>query len=120
MTDTSKTIRFKDRDIAIATPSGIQVAAWQRVATRFGEFGERSSAELTDEEASEFTDLINRLFRIVTSLFANQADKDWFEDQALDGGVTDEDLLDLLGKAFEGLRVNAEESAPTKKAARRQ
>lgn len=121
MTDTPKVVTFKDREIAIKAPSGIQVAAWNRVAARFGEFGNRENAELTEEEGEEFKGLLDRLFRIIASLFSNEADRQWLEDQALDGEVTDEDLLELFEKASEGLKGNAEKGAPAaKKAARRQ
>lgn len=119
MSDTVKTITFLERQITVKTPSGVQIAAWQRAADKFGEFGARENDELSDEEVDEFRGLLDKLFRIIVSLFKEQADKDWFEDQALEGNISDEDLLKMFTDATEGLKSDAEKGVPQKKAARR-
>jgi hypothetical protein len=117
MSDTVTTMPFKGRDVAVHTPSATQVAAWQRVADRAGKLG-LGEGELGEEEAAEFKTLLDRMFRIALSIFADAGDKVWFEEMCIDGEVTDQDLLDVFEKAMKRLSDDAPK-VPAKKVAKR-
>lgn len=104
--------------MSIRTPGGAQLATWNRVAKQAIEIGS-GEGELTDEEKEERATLLDRLLRIIMSLFRDQKDKDWLYDQLLDGEVTDEDLLDMFTQAADGITDGAKAKGPAKKAARR-
>lgn len=109
-----KPLEFRDRKIELKIPGSAQMMMWERTSRQFGKLAE-SDGEIDKEE---FRKALNRLASIVLSMFAQQQDKDWFEDEILEGNIVDNDLLEL----FNGIGTHLSEQAQgqtKKKAARR-
>ncbi|MGH9248993.1 MAG: hypothetical protein ACRD0W_05695 [Acidimicrobiales bacterium] len=121
MTDDEKTpagtvstpvLPYRDRTMILKVPGAAQLMMWQRVERQFGALVEKEG----DIEPDEYRKALHRLDQLVMSLFTDQADKDWLEDEVLEGNITDKDLLDLFGRMGEVIRA----AAPTpNRAARR-
>lgn len=119
MADDTTTITWRDRTIPIKLPGGMQLATWNRVAKQAAELG-GGEGELTEDEKTEMATLLDRLLRIILSLFANNADKEWLQDLLLDGEITDEDLLAMFSQMTDGMTDgDTAKKAPAKKAARK-
>lgn len=121
-TDKPTVATLLGRKVTIKHPGSMQLAAWNRTIKRFEPFTEDDkTGELSEEEREEFMTLLDRMYRMVMSILADEKDKDWLDDQMLDGNVTDESLKDFLKTAFKGLQDDAEDpakKAPAKRARR--
>jgi hypothetical protein len=98
-------VTFRGRNIKIKIPGGAQVMMWSRVASQFGKV-----AETEPVDKDEFRKVLDRLTRMVMSLFTSDDDKDWLEDQIIDGEIVDTDLLDLFKKIGSSIKALANES----------
>lgn len=100
------TITFKGRKIEVRSPGAAQAMMWSRVERQFRRLADRSEAG-EDIAMPEFRTALDRLARMVESMLASQEDKDWLEDEILDGSVVDKDLLDMFTKIGETLKAAA-------------
>lgn len=104
------TIEFRGRTMPVRFPTAEQLTVWNRTARRASEI---SGRDITNQEAAT---LLDRVLRIIQSVLDEQADRDWVEDQLLDGGLTlagDGGATDIISMTVELMRGQAEADAPT-------
>lgn len=107
-----KTVTFKGRKIRVRTPSPEQVMVWQRVLNQISDAGNN----VTGEEALS---MMNRARKIVDSILVDDRDKEWLDDQMLDGTMFFDDLGDLMVKSVKLLSKDAQQNGQGQSAARR-
>lgn len=71
--------------------------------------------ELSDEQRDRLVRNLGTLGKIVEQMIVKQDDRDWVEDEMIDGRVTAEDVFDVIRVA--GEKFNGTASAAAKKAA---
>ncbi len=81
---------FRDRQVRIVVPTPEALVVWRRVGRKLVDM---SATELTDAQRRELPQLLDRVVTMIASLLLDEADKDWLENELLNGG------LDLLGAA---------------------
>jgi len=113
---TERPITFEGREIWVKFPSGEQLTVWQRTLETL----QRDDIDgWTGDRAMK---AFGRLRRIIDSIILNQIDKDWLDDQWLDGTldiVKSSEILQLTIEAFRSDDNRATKRAATKKATRR-
>lgn len=94
-------ITFRGHELIVQRPSPEQLVVWRRVATRMTD-ALHTGQQVTNQEAAQ---LLDRGISVITSVIANRVDKDWLEDQMLDGVLTlvqAAEVLNLTIDAFTG------------------
>lgn len=117
-------IEFHGRMMWVRLPSPEQLLVWRRTVVRLQEL---NPASWTGDEVLT---ALERARRIVDSLLVHEADKDWLDDQMLDGKVTSRQTTEIITKAVEAFADadqegdnrearRAAKKTPAKKAARK-
>jgi hypothetical protein len=119
-------VMLLDREIYTRMPTPEQLLVWQRTVTRLTEAPVDASWT-----GSEVMNALERLRKIVDSLMVNRADRDWLDDQFLEGTLDFQRLAPFIAEVttafqeFAAAQVQehgtrAERRAkPAKKAARK-
>jgi hypothetical protein len=100
-------------------PNAAQLMTWSRMATEFGRIGQTPDDEEIDKK--QYQKALQRLGSIVFGVFEDEDDKDWLEDEILEGRVDDQGLLDLftsLGDQIQNFQEDDDSgnaTAPAKK-----
>lgn len=81
-------VMLRDREIFVRMPTPEQLLVWQRTVTRLTEAPVNASWT-----GSEVMAALERLRKIVDTMMVNRADRDWLDDQFLEG------TLDFKGLA---------------------
>lgn len=114
------TFTWRGRTMMLRIPSATQLMTWNRVAQEFGDIGKTPEDEEIDQD--RFKKALRRMGSIVFGMFASDEDKDWLEEQILEGEVEDRDLLEMfvtIGDALEATKDDKGGGKTVKKAARR-
>ncbi len=108
-----KTVTFQGRQIAVKCPTEEQIFAWERLLTKM--------ETMTKEAATIDTarTLLNRCNKIIDSVIADPADREWMEDGRLDGTVNMKDAAQIVIDALAAYEAELGRTAPTNRAARR-
>lgn len=107
--------RLAIRKMTVRMPGPEQLAVWQRTARRMAGVDPQA---LTSEEAMK---LLDRGLRVIQSVLVDAADRDWLEDQLLDGNTTLEEAAKIVTLAMDAFNDNgkaAPKTGPVKKARR--
>jgi hypothetical protein len=109
-----KTVTFGGRDLTVSMPTPEQLAVWQRTARRMTGV---DPATMTGEEAMK---LLDRGLKVIQSVLPNPDDRDWLEDELLDGNLTLEAAAGIVTAAVAAYRTNGgpPKTGPVKKARR--
>jgi hypothetical protein len=113
---TERPITFQGREIWVRFPSGEQLTVWQRTLQML----QRADTDGWDGE--KVMNAYSRLRRIIDSIILNKIDKDWLDDEWLDGRldmVQSAQIIQLTLEAFSTDDNRAAKRAATKKATRR-
>lgn len=102
-----KQVSFGGRDLTVSMPTPEQLAVWQRTAKRMTGV---DTANLTGEEAMK---LLDRGLRVIQSVLPDEADREWLEDELLDGNLTLEAAAGIVTKAVAAHNTNGKAAAPT-------
>jgi hypothetical protein len=117
--EAEREITFKERAIWVRVPSPEQLLVWKRTVSKL------QSADVDGWNGSQVMDALERTRKIIDSVLVHEVDKDWLDDQMLDGnlGLIDTaQIIQLTVEAFaEGDNREARRAAqkPAKKAARK-
>lgn len=110
-----RTLPFRGRNLSVSMPTPEQLAVWQRTAKRMT--GVDPDA-LTGPEAMK---LLDRGLKVIQSVLPEQDDRDWLEDELLDGALTLEQAAGIVTQAvaaFGNSNGKAPKAGPVKKARR--
>lgn len=112
---TTRKILFEGRELDVAMPGAEQLAVWQRTAKRMAGYDPNSG------DGPEAMKLLDRGMRVIESVLPGQDDRDWLEDQLLDGNLTLEKAAAIVTQTVEAFRDQPAngKARPVKKAARR-
>jgi hypothetical protein len=100
-------IPFQERIIEVTLPTEEQLTMYHRLSREFQALGRNGNADrLGLEEALRQLD---RATRLVQSVMLRQDDRDWLEDQMLEGRVKLTECTELLKEAFKELHKANEE-----------
>lgn len=101
------TLIFKDRSVEVMLPTQEQLTMYRRLSREFQALGRDGNADrLSLDEALRQLD---RAVRLVQSVLASDDDKEWIEDQLLEGKLTLMECTELLQEAFRRLhKANTE------------
>jgi hypothetical protein len=125
MTDAESTpkklpeVTWRGRTMRLKIPNAAQLMTWSRMATEFGRIGQTPDNEEIDKK--QYQKALQRLGSIVFGVFEDEDDKDWLEDEILEGRVDDQGLLDLftsLGDQIQNFQEDDDSgnaTAPAKK-----
>jgi hypothetical protein len=125
MTDAESTpkklpeVIWRGRTMRLKIPNAAQLMTWSRMATEFGRIGQTPDNEEIDKK--QYQKALQRLGSIVFGVFEDEDDKDWLEDEILEGRVDDQGLLDLftsLGDQIQNFQEDDDSgnvAAPAKK-----
>ena len=114
---TERAITFQGREIWVKFPSGEALTVWRRTLETL------QRTEDADWDGQRIMRAFDRLRRIIDSIILNQIDKDWLDDEWLDGRLTiveSAQIVQLTIEAFgagdnqEGRRVAAKKAARRK------
>lgn len=106
-------IEFRGRKIWVKMPRPEQLLVWQRVLKQL---------QTTEPSTgSEVMVLLERGRKVLDSILVNRADKDWMDDEMLEGTLTFQDVLPMINDAAEAFAQdgNHEERRAVKKAAKK-
>jgi hypothetical protein len=115
-------IEFQGRAIWVKMPGPEQLLVWQRTVTRL------QSADVTGWNGDQVMSAMERARKIIDSVILNQVDKDWLDDQMLDGAVRLQEASGLITQTVEAFaeddnrasrRAAAKKTVPAKKAVRK-
>jgi len=112
----SRPVDFYGRQVLVLRPTAEQIAVWQRVAKRQAAL---NGDKMTNEDAMA---LLDRAMRIVETILADKADRDWLEDQMLDGVLRLDQVVSIVGltaDAYSDTAGAAPTNGPQPKARRR-
>jgi hypothetical protein len=97
-------VPFRDRMVLVKLPTTEQLTIYRRLSQKFIEIGnaaERPGAQpMQMEEAIKHYD---RAVKLVTSVIVKEEDKEWLEDEMLEGRMELPDAIELLKGAFNRL-----------------
>jgi hypothetical protein len=125
MTDAESTpkklpeVTWRGRTMRLKIPNAAQLMTWSRMATEFGQIGQTPDDQEIDK--ARYQKALQRLGSIVFGVFEDEDDKDWLEDEILEGRVDDQGLLDLftsLGDQIQNFQEDDDSgnaTAPAKK-----
>jgi hypothetical protein len=113
-------IEFMGRKIWVKFPRPEQILVWKRILVQLQSANDGWNGE-------QVLAALERTRRIIDSVMANQVDKDWLDDQMLDGTVTLADTAPFVTLAVQAFadddnresRRAATKKAPAKKASRK-
>lgn len=118
-------VQFHGREIYVRLPSPEQLLVWQRTVRQL------QGADVASFSGAQAMKTLDRARRIIDSILANDSDKEWLDDEFLEGtiGLMDASrLITLTVEAYadasqeEGNRETkraAKKAAPAKKATRK-
>lgn len=112
-------IVFKERTIWVRVPSPEQLLVWKRTVQKL------QGADVDGWNGEQVMSALERTRKIIDSVLVHEVDKDWLDDQMLDGSVGLIDtaaIIQMTVEAFaEGDNREARRAAakPVKKAARK-
>lgn len=102
-------IVFCGRTLMVKLPTPEQLTMYRRLSTEFQNLAQDGNADrLTLDQALKHLD---RAVRLVQSIMAEARDKEWLEDQMLEGNIELKQCTSLLRDAFILLNRKAEEQA---------
>jgi hypothetical protein len=112
-------IEFRGRTIAVAMPSLEQIDVWNRTGARLQAIREAMQAASTpadrDEANRQAMNLVSRLSRVIHSVMASPDDREWLDDQFLDGVLTYSDAAQIVTAALDRHGVDRQqERAPAR------
>lgn len=111
--DERKTIVFQKRTIAVRLPTPDQLVAFRRVFARL------ESARATEMDGERALALLERAAKVVDTVIADEVDRDWLDDQRLEGAATTEDIMPIIINAISAYGDEAPGVAPNRAARRR-
>ena len=106
-------VPFRGREIYVRMPRPEQILVWQRTVKKL-------TAAPMDASwtGSEVMAALERLRKIVDSIFVNKADIEWLDDEFLEGSVGFKELTPLLTDVVTAFGKMQEENAPNREAKR--
>lgn len=110
-------VQFRGREVYVRLPTPEQLLVWQRTVRQL------QNADTASFSGAEALRALDRARRIIDSVIANPSDKDWLDDEFLDGTMGLKDagaLITLTVEAFSEAAENEgnrETRRTTKKAA---
>lgn len=122
-------IEFRGRKMWVHMPTPEQLLVWKRTLTQL-----QRVDESTEWTADGVMSLMDRTRRIIDSVLVHRVDKDWLDDEMLDGTLSLTSMLDtggIINKAVEAFATAAEaegnretrraakKTSPAKKAVRK-
>jgi hypothetical protein len=118
--DTEKEIEFSGRTLWVRVPSPEQLLVWKRT------LGKLQGAEVEGWNGEQVMGALERTRKIIDSVLVHDTDKDWLDDQMLDGNlglIETAQIIQLTVEAFQAddnrASRRAAKKAPAKKAARK-
>lgn len=108
-------IQFEGREIYVRLPRPEQLLVWQRTVRQLQK---ADTASFTGTEAMQ---ALERARRIIDSVLANQADKDWLDDELLDGTFGLREASQIITMTVEAYAeaAQADGNRETKRAAKK-
>lgn len=111
-------ITFRERQMVVTFPSPDKLLVIKRSAARIAAMPEN------DWTAPEVMRAAEQAYRVVESLLADRADREWIEDQIMDGAMDLEQSMEIIRLALEAFGQDDDSKAsvgpaPRKRAARR-
>lgn len=108
--NTTAELDFHGRLVTVKMPTSEQLVMYRRLSREFQDLARNGADKIPMDQALRQLD---RAIRLIQSVLADQDDKDWVEEQLLEGNLQLSDCTGLLTDAFARLRVAAEEQAAT-------
>lgn len=122
------TIVFRGRTMAVRRPEAEQIAVWKRIADRAAAFRDESDTpklcpeckgsgcETCHNTGSAHTTTVLKMFdralKIINSVLVDEADRDWIEDQLLEGQVDLQGAAEIVSLAVRQMTASAGRAAP--------
>ena len=106
-------VTFAGREIFVRMPTPEQLLVWERTVKRLTEAPPDESWNGSAVLAS-----LERLRKIVDSIFVNRTDIDWLDDQFLDRKLDFKALVPFITLVVDAFADAAEEAAPNREAKR--
>lgn len=112
-------ITFKDRVIWVRVPTPEQLLVWKRTVQKL------QGADVDGWNGEQVMTALERTRKIIDSVLVHETDKDWLDDQMLDGSVGLIDTAQIIQMTVEAFAENDNREArraaakPAKKAARK-
>lgn len=102
------------RKMTVRMPGPEQLAVWQRTAKRM------AGVDPDSVDGTTAMKLLDRGLRFIQSVLVHEADRDWLEDQLLDGNLTLEEAARIVTLAMDAFADTkpAGKPAPAKRARR--
>lgn len=97
-------ITFRGREMHVTMPTPSQLAVWRRILQRL------QNTEESSWTADAVVDSLAKLHRIVETILVEQADKNWLEDELLDGTLDFPGLAPIITQATEAFQKAAAEN----------
>lgn len=97
-------VAFRGRMVLVKLPTTEQLTIYRRLSQKFIEIG--NAAERPGAQPMEMEEAIkhyDRAVKLVTSVIVKDDDKEWLEDEMLEGRMELPDAIDLLKGAFDQL-----------------
>lgn len=111
-------VEFQGRMIWVRFPRPEQLLVWQRTVRSLQKIEEGNSWTGDNVMAA-----LERGAKIINSIMVHQADRDWMDDQMLEGNLGFAEAAGLIQKAVEAFQANDRQerrkNSPAKKAVRR-
>lgn len=102
-------LEFVGRRVLVKLPTAEQLTIYRRLSREFQDLSRDGAADrLSLDEALRH---LGRATRLVQSILAEDRDREWLEDQLLDGKITMQQCTGLLRDAFKRLNAKAEAQA---------
>jgi len=117
--DTEKEIEFSGRTLWVRVPTPEQLLVWKRT------LGKLQGAEVEGWNGEQVMAALERTRKIIDSVLVHETDKDWLDDQMLDGNlglIETAQIIQLTVEAFQADDNRAARRAarkPAKKATRK-
>lgn len=120
--EAEKEIEFQGRQLWVRVPSPEQLLVWKRTLTKL------QGANVDGWNGEQVMSALERTRKIIDSVLVHETDKDWLDDEMLEGKlglIETAALIQLTVEAFqsddnrESRRAAARKKAPAKKAARK-
>lgn len=108
-------IDFRDRHMVVRIPSPEQLLVWKRTLSYL------QKAETTDWAADEVMKALERTRKIIDSVLVHEVDRDWLDDQMLEGNlglIETAQIIQLTTEAF-AAEGNHEDRRAAKKTTRK-
>lgn len=99
------TITFRGRTMRVKKPGVEQLGMWRVTADQLN----RADPNMDGNAASK---LIGRAIKMVCSVLAGEEDRDWLQDEILDGNLTLDQSADIMLLAVAAYKAEAGSTAP--------